>query len=257
MQFTLPRQPFDKLLRDLRLLRRFGRLALDTVLPPRCLACRQTVAETGALCATCWAALSFISAPLCPRCGAPQELAGVAGLPCGCPPRRYARARAAVLYDDASRPLITALKFADRTALADLFGRWLQAAGTDLLADADMLVPVPLHRWRLLWRRYNQSALVAAALSRRCGVPLLPDALLRPRRTRPQPGLTRAARRRNVRGAFAVNERYRLRLAGCRIVLVDDVLTSGATLEECARVLLAAGAAEVRALTVARVADPA
>ncbi|WP_445680661.1 ComF family protein [Radicibacter daui] len=257
MQFTLPRPRFESLRRDLQLLRRFGQLVLDTVLPPRCLACRQTVAEPGALCATCWSGLSFISAPLCPRCGAPQEMAGTGALPCNCARRRYAQARAAVLYDDASRPLVTALKFADRTALADLFGRWLQAAGAEMLADADLLVPVPLHRWRLLWRRYNQSALVATALSRRSGVQLLPDALLRPRRTRPQPGLTRAARRRNVRGAFAINERHRLRLAGCRIVLVDDVLTSGATLEECARVLLAAGAVEVRALTVARVADPA
>lgn len=168
-------------------------------------------------------------------------------------PPPFGRARSVLVYDDGSRPLVLAFKHADRTHAARPFGAWLARAGADILRDADLLAPVPLHRWRLLMRRYNQSALLAQAVGREAGVPVIPDLLLRRRRTRTQGGLDGAGRRRNVAGAFAVRTGARPALAGRRVVLVDDVLTTGATVAECARALLAGGAAGVDVLTIARV----
>lgn len=149
--------------------------------------------------------------------------------------------------------MILRLKYADAAHSAPAFAGWMARAGAEMLMGADLLVPVPLHRWRLLKRRYNQAALLARGIGQISGITMLPDALIRRRATRPQEGLSRAGRRRNVRAAFALRPHYRGRVAGKVVVLVDDVLTTGATLDECARVLLAAGAAEVRVLTLARV----
>jgi ComF family protein len=228
---------------------------LNMLLPPRCLACRCVVAQPDSLCAACWLSMRFIAAPLCERCGLPLELAPPPGSAsfCACPPHRFSQARSVLVYDDACRPMILGLKYTDATHLAPGFAAWMARAGSDILADADLLAPVPLHRWRLLKRRYNQAALLAQGVGRRCGVSVLADLLIRRRPTRPQEGLTRAGRRRNVRGAFVLRPRYMARVAGKRVVLIDDVLTTGATLDECARALLAAGAAEVCVLTLARV----
>jgi ComF family protein len=235
------------------------RAALDLALPPLCAACREPVRGTG-LCPACWSKLSFIGRPYCERLGIPfvyDPGPGILSMEAIADPPAYNRARAAVRFDEVSRALVHALKYGDRLDLAPLMGRWIGLAGRELLADADALVPVPLH-WRRLWaRRFNQSAQLAAAIAAETGVPVAQGALKRVKATAQQVGLSRAARATNVQGAFRVPDAGKARVTGRRLVLVDDVLTSGATLEACARALLRAGAANVDVLVFARVADPA
>lgn len=234
------------------------RKALDAVLPPLCLACGAVVAEPGSLCPQCWAGMGFLAPPLCHACGHPFEFESGAGehalcAPCLTKPPPWGRGRAVLRYDDTSKPLILRFKHADRLEGASAFGRWMARAGAELLAEAEVIVPVPLHRWRLLARRYNQAAVLAQALGRHSGVAVAPDALVRLRRTPAQGHLDREQRRRNVAGAFAVVPSRRRFIHGRRVLLVDDVLTTGATLGECARVLLKAGAVAVDVLTLGRV----
>ena len=241
------------------LLRTVGRSVLNLLFPERCFACGDLIDDAGAICADCWAGLSFLGSPCCACCGHPFEYAVPEGVLCGACIRRrppYESARAAILYDDASRELVLAFKHADRTRFADAFGLWMFRAGAAFLYGADLIVPVPLHRRRLWSRRYNQSLLLARALTRHCGVPTDPDLLRRRRNTPMQGGLSRAARRRNVQAAFAVRPGTSERVRGKTVVLVDDVLTTGATVEACTRVLRAAGASEVHVLTLARVERP-
>ena len=189
-------------------------------------------------------------------CGAPFEYdIGERCPACLASPRAFARARSAVIYDDASRDLILQFKHADRTDLAGLFAGWINRAADDLLAEADTVVPVPLHPSRLLSRRYNQAAEIARPLARRRGIAYLPGALVRRKASESQAGKSASGRRRNVVGAFAVPDRAKVRIEGRRIVLIDDVLTTGATAEACARALLKAGAAAVDLATVARVRE--
>lgn len=247
-----------------------GRGLLDSLLPPRCLSCGEEVDRQGGLCPPCWGRLTFITPPCCQCCGLPfaVDLAPLAlpdpvsspgdetGLLCGgCTAKApaYGRARAALVYDDGSRPLLLAFKHADRDHAASSFGPWMVRAGQTVLEKADLLIPVPLHRWRLFRRRYNQAALLARSVGQLAGIPAVPDLLLRKRATPTQGGLGRDARQRNVRGAFTVRRGGGARLQGRHVVLVDDVQTTGATIEECARVLLQAGAASVDILTLARV----
>lgn len=231
-----------------------ARRIVDSLLPPLCLCCGAMVAEPGSLCPACWSKLAFLAPPLCHACGHPFELDAGDGALCGrcmAEPPPWDRARAVLRYDDASKPLILRFKHADRLEGAPAFGRWLARAGGDLRDGCDMLVPVPLHRWRLLARRYNQSALLALALGREWGVTAQVDGLRRLRRTPPQGHFSREERLRNVRGAFAL--RPGLEVAGRSVLLVDDVLTTGATLGECAKVLKRAGAVRVDVLTLGRV----
>jgi len=228
---------------------------LDAVLPPRCLACGDPVDRQGGVCPACWRGLAFIAPPFCERCGLPFEVDVLAGAECGAclmRPPPFARARAVLVYDDASRHLVAGLKYGDQTYAAGAYGAWLARAGADLLAEATLAVPVPLHRWRLLRRRYNQAALLGEALRRSSGLPYRPDLLIRHRQTTPQVGLSGEARHRNVTGAFRIRNDYRALVDGARIILIDDVMTTGATLTECARVLLRGGAARVDVLTLAR-----
>jgi len=231
---------------------------LDLVLPPRCLGCGTGVEAQGRLCVACWKALAFIGPPQCGRCGYPLPHAGD-GDPVLCPacaiePPPYERARAALRYDDGSRRLILAFKHADRTEMAPAFGQWLARAGAELLGGAALVVPVPLHRWRLLRRGGNQAALLAHALARESGLEVVPDGLLRVRATRSQQQLSGRARQENVTAAaFRVHPRLRDRLSGGRVILVDDVLTTGATVGACVTVLRRAGVAAVDVLTLARV----
>jgi ComF family protein len=234
------------------------RSALDLALPQLCPACRETVEGRG-LCASCWSKLSFITRPYCERLGIPfvyDPGPGILSMEAIADPPSYNRARAAVRFDEISRALVHALKYGDRLDLAPMMGRWVAQAGHELLADADALVPVPLH-WRRQWaRRFNQSAMLAATISDASGVPIAAGALKRVKATVQQVGLSRAERGDNIQGAFRVPETGKAAVAGRRLVLVDDVLTSGATVEGCARALLRAGAANVDVLIFARVAEP-
>lgn len=233
--------------------------ALNMLLPPRCLSCGDTVAQTGALCAACWPDLQYITRPLCEGCGFPFAYDPGPGVLCGAciretPP--FDRARSVLRYDDSSRDLVIAFKHGDRTDAAPAYGRWMARAGAELIDQADLVVPVPLHRSRLLKRRYNQSAMLALAIGRESGAAVVPDLLVRTRKTPSQAGLGSAQRRRNVRGAFVVRGSRRKMLKGRRVLLVDDVYTTGATVFACARVLRRAGAAGVDVLTLARVVRP-
>lgn len=233
-------------------LRRFGRAVVDGVLPPRCLACGATVGEPGALCGRCWSAMTFFAPPWCASCGLPFPYpAGDGALCADCARERasWDRARAVMRYDKHSRPLVLALKY-DRTEVARALGSWMRRAGGEVLDDADLLVPVPLHWTRLLSRRYNQAGLLAHAIHSAGGPPVAPDWLLRRRRTPSQGRLGPLARARNVRGAFALRPGRAVK--GKRVVIIDDVLTTGATVEECARVLRREGAAFIGVLTLAR-----
>ena len=234
-------------------LRRAATAFLDLLLPPRCLACGATVSEAGTLCAPCWRGITFLGAPCCACCGLPFEFELAAATLCGACARAHPpfdHARAAMRYDEASRTLILAFKHGDRLHLAPAFGGWLKRAGAELVAQADIAVPVPLHWTRLFARRYNQAALLAHALHAAGGPPVGADWLVRRRRTPSQGKRNAAARERNVRAAFAVRPGREIR--GKRILLIDDVFTTGATVGECARVLVRAGAAAVDVLTLAR-----
>jgi ComF family protein len=231
--------------------------ALDLALPTLCPACREPVEGRG-LCPACWSKLSFITRPYCERLGIPfvyDPGPGILSMEAIASPPAYNRARAAVRFDEISRRLVHALKYGDRLDLAPMMGRWIGNAGREILAGADALVPVPLH-WRRLWaRRFNQSAMLAAAISGESGVPVAAAALKRVKPTAQQVGLSRTERAANVRGAFRVPEEGKAAVAGRRLVVVDDVLTSGATVDGCARALLRAGAANVDVLIFARVAE--
>jgi ComF family protein len=231
-----------------------GRRILDQLLPPLCLRCDAPVGEPHGLCSACWQQLVFITAPHCPCCGVPYELArdDLVCPTCLQVPPLYKQARAALVYDAASRPLLVMFKHSDRTQLANALARLMLQAGRALLTPEALLVPVPLHRWRLLRRCYNQSALLAQQIGREAGLRVVPDLLCRMRATPPQARLKAAARARNVQAAFRVAPQHAERVRGRTIVLVDDVMTTGATINECTRALLAAHAAEVRVLTCAR-----
>ncbi len=239
-----------------------ARGVVNAVLPPQCLACDVIVATPGSLCSQCWASAKFITAPQCHLCGVPFSFDFGAGALCGACSRerpQFDRARAVLRYDDLGRRLVVAFKHGDRTHGAPTFGRWLARVGSDLIADSDMIAPVPLHRLRLLRRRFNQSAMLAQAVCRSPTGQTLqfaPDLLQRRRHTPSQAGLNAVQRRRNVRNAFAVTRRRVAQLEGRRILLVDDVFTTGATVSECARVLRRAGASAVDVLTLARVDAP-
>ncbi len=234
-----------------------ARLALDIALPTLCVACREPVHGEG-VCAACWAKLSFIAPPFCPKLGIPfvyDPGPGMLSMEAIADPPAYARARAAVRYDDVARTLVHALKYQDRTDLAPAMGRWMARAGRELLEETDVLVPVPLH-WQRAWgRRYNQSGALARVIERQSKVEVSSQALRRVRPTQQQIGLTRSQRASNVQGAFKVMPERQSEIQGRRVVLIDDVLTSGATLDACARALLRAKAASVDALVFARVVD--
>jgi ComF family protein len=231
--------------------------ALDLLFPP------QTIDAgprplAGGFSGAAWSRIRFLDGPVCDGCGAPFEYdLGARCAACTARPRAFDAARAACLYDETSRDPILKLKHADRVDLAPLLARWISRAASGLIEEADAIAPVPLHPLRLLRRRYNQAAEIARPLAELTGTPYLPDALVRKRATPTQGGRSGSGRRRNVAGAFEVPRARRERVAGLRILLVDDVLTTGATAEACARALKAAGAARVDVAVVARVQEAA
>lgn len=239
-------------------LRRTAGAIADLVVPPLCLSCHALLTSHDSLCPSCWGKIDFIRPPLCDRLGLPMPFdtgGDMISAAAAAEPPDYDRARAVARFDGVMRALIHDLKFRDRHDARRLFGRWLVQAGAALLADADIIIPVPLTRGRLLSRRFNQSAILALEVSRLTGVKAELRALLRTRRTQPQVGLTRPQRRQNVAGAFAVAGDLRARIAGAKVVLIDDVVTTGATASACARTLKRAGAARVDVLALALVTD--
>jgi len=238
-----------------RFLRAAMRTAADLVLPPTCLSCRKPVQARG-LCSACWTGMGFITRPYCERLGTPfvsDEGGALLSPAANADPPAYDRARAVARYGDVARELVHVLKYGDRLDLARPLGRWMASAGAELLSDADALVPVPLHWTRLLQRRFNQSALLAQAIRKQARVTVADHILVRSRATRPQYGLARSERARNVQGAFEVEKAARTGVKGQKLVLIDDVLTSGATVDACARALRRAGASRVDVLVLARV----
>lgn len=231
----------------------------DFVLPPLCLACRKPVLSHDGLCGQCWPRVDFIVAPRCDVLGIPlafsagETIVSAAAL---ADPPVYDRARAVACYDGVMRDLVHGLKYRDRHEGVKLLGRWLYRVGKEVLADADIIVPVPLARTRLWSRRFNQAAILARKLSNDSGVPDDPLALERIRHTASQVGLSVDQRKRNVAGAFEVPSARHSAVKGRKVVLVDDVITTGATANACARALKRAGATRVDVLTLARVVDP-
>ncbi len=235
---------------------------LDSVLPPRCPFSGEIVDSQGAVSPQSWATLSFITAPFCDGCGFPFEFA----LPsntgkalcaaCLSHSQPFAKARSALVYNDASRDFILGFKHGDQTQNVVTMVPWLRAAGADLWDDVDCVAPVPLHRWRLLRRRYNQAALMGAAIAKDRQLQFIPDALIRTRATVTQGHLNAGERAKNVHHAFAVSLKNAQKMRDKKILLVDDVYTTGSTVIECAKALKKAGVAEVLVLTLARVVRP-
>lgn len=236
-----------------------GRALLDLALPPTCISCGAILCDEGGLCGTCWGRLTLIAPPVCHRLGTPFTVPPFAGE--GPPvspealadPPAFDRARAAVVFGPVSRDLVHRLKYGDRLDLARPMARLMAQAAPDLIREADVIVPVPLHLFRLWRRRFNQSALLARHIGVEAGRPVHLDALARVRPTSSQVALSRRERQANVSGAFQVPPASAAVIAGRRVLLVDDVLTTGATLDACARVLRRAGASGVDGLTFGRV----
>lgn len=238
-------------------MRRAGRMALNGVMPPLCPVTQEAVSTPAVLGPAAWAAMHFIDEPYCKSCGVPfaaEYGAGVECPSCIADPPDFDGARGAVVYNDASHKLIVGFKHSDHTELTPIFAKWMMRIAAGLATRDSILVPIPLHRRRLAGRRYNQSALLASAMARRCGAFVALGGLARLRATPPQKNLSAEARRRNVAGAFALGRHIgKAAIRGAHIILVDDVLTTGATLSSAARTLKKAGAAKVSALVLARV----
>lgn len=231
----------------------------DLIIPPACLACHEPLGEHNAVCASCWNGINFIRPPLCDRLGLPMPFDSggtIISARAAADPPLYDRARAVAHFSGVMRDMILVFKYADAHNARRLFGRWLTSAGAELIADCDIIAPVPMHPRRLFSRRYNQAAILAREIAKTSGHRYEPILINRIRHTESQAGLTsRDQRRRNLAGAFAASPRQQQRIAGRKILLIDDVITTGTTLNACARVLRRAGAARIDALALAIVTD--
>tara|TARA_Y100000815_G_scaffold139239_1_gene125796 strand:- start:18216 stop:18983 length:768 start_codon:yes stop_codon:yes gene_type:complete len=233
-----------------------SRAVVSILFPDTCLSCRMHVAERGTLCPDCWSQLHFIAEPVCDVTGTPfqhdfgERMISAEAL---ADPPPYRRARAAVLHAGIARQLVQRLKYGDQTELAPWMARWMLRAGSELVGESDIIVPVPLHKRRFLARRYNQSAELSRAIARQTGLNFEPGALQRVKPTRQQVGLTANERRLNVRGAFRVPAEREIAVSGRTVLLIDDVYTTGATIIAATKALKRAGASEVNVLTFSRV----
>jgi len=224
--------------------------------PPVCAGCRRLVSAPGTLCGECWPKLRLLEKPWCEVMGTPfsHDMGeGFLSAEAIANPPPFRRARAAVSYEGVAQKIVLGLKYADRTELAPWMARWMARAGAELIADADLVVPVPLHPRRFLTRRFNQSAELARALGRLSGLPFAPDAVRRVKKTRQQVGLGAREREDNVRGAFRVPSDADIKVRGRQVLVIDDVFTTGATVSAVSRALRRSGAEAVDVLTFARV----
>ena len=230
-------------------------LCLHCIYPPICLNCRQSIREPHALCPNCWSQLSFIEPPFCEILGLPfaYDLGETCSLQALMAPPFFKKARSVVRYSGIARSLVHHLKYGDRLETASLLGRMMWYSGRDLLKKSDLIVPVPLHRWRLWKRRFNQAALLASKISQLSGIPWHGTLCIRRKNTPSQVGLKRAQREKNLRDAFSVPSTYSQRLHGKHVLIIDDVFTTGASVNSLSKTLLDGGAASVNVLTFARV----
>jgi len=238
------------------LLRALSEKMADFIWPVSCPKCAAPTLAKNMLCPACWRDMKYITSPRCTCCGLPFEFDAGENMVCGqCAGRApyFKRARSLLVYDDASRDILLRFKHADQTDLAPVFAKWMMQAGSDLLSECDLLVPVPLHWTRLFYRRYNQSAMLALLISKLSGIAVQPDLLIRQKRTPSQGHFSKRQRQKNVQGAFVVHPRLKKNVSGKKILLIDDVYTTGATVNACARTLRASGAATVDVLTLSRV----
>lgn len=228
---------------------------LDIIYPPRCISCGSGVHENGNICSICWGDINFISDPQCHICGFPFDFqAGEKALCGGCMKDKpyFAKARAVFIYDDASSHMVTSFKYSDRIESRAFYARWMGRVGAQMLQEADYIVPVPLHYRKLLLRKYNQAALLAIELKKSFGTKMLVNGLVRRKYTISQAGFNRRLRFKNISGVFKINPKFIADIKDKNILLVDDVITTGATANECAKILLKAGAARVEVLTLAK-----
>jgi ComF family protein len=233
----------------------FPKRLLDMILPPRCIVTGDLVERMGILAPEAWQKLQFIQPPHCECCGIPFAVEMGDGLLCtDClqNPPAFAKARAALVYDDESKKVILNFKYGDRTDFIPTLTNWLSQAGFEMLARTDFLVPIPLHPWRLWVRRYNQAALLAEGLAKATGLKTYPTLLKRVKKTKQHQGMSKAERYKNIANAFALSKRDEALVKGKTITLIDDVLTTGATVSEATRVLYKAGAQTIYVLTIAR-----
>ncbi len=229
---------------------------LELIVPGTCLTCDNYVARQGGCCAHCWGKLRLVREPICPVMGTPFSVDMGENFLCAeaiADPPPFGRLRCVMLYDDLARRLVSGLKFSDRTDLAPWMANWMRVGGLKLVEDADVVLPVPLHANRLRARRFNQSAELARRVAIDSAKPYLPECLIRNKATKQQVGLTQSARERNVSGAFVVPASRRIHLKGRRVLLIDDVYTTGATAKAATRALKRAGASSVDVLVFAKV----
>jgi len=228
--------------------------AIDIIFPPKCLSCKVYIESDGGLCHKCWEEIDFISSPQCYSCGTPFEIQTSNDNICGkciATPPKYSMARSVLRYNEKSSKLITNFKYYDSTHACHHFARWLSRTGEDMIADTDIITPVPLHKMRLLTRRYNQCALLCNSLSELTGKVTYNNLLIRHKNTKPQAGLEFNKRINNVKSAFKINPDLIEQINNKNILLIDDVMTTGSTIDSCTKTLLKSGARNVYVLTIA------
>lgn len=236
------------------MLKRISDLLSWIIFSPQCLICKCDVFVDNNLCAQCFNKLHFITQPLCNKCGRPIELDIFSHAECYCTSllRYYRNVRSALLFDDYASPLIHRFKYADDIKAAATFTKWMLRGGADLIQQADIIAPIPLHISKLRLRKYNQALLLAQGMAKGANIRLIPDLLKRIVATPSQSGLSKRKRINNVRNAFLVKDKYQSQIKDKKIILVDDVITTGATASECARILKAYGACYVDIITLAQ-----
>lgn len=240
----------------IRKLRDYADFLPELLVPSTCLTCDRFVDKQGGCCPQCWNSLRFITKPLCRVMGSPFSIDmgdGFLSAEAISNPPPFEKLRAVLIYDELARKLVSSIKYSDRTDLLRWVANWMDVSGQELISDADMIMPVPLHASRLRSRRFNQAAELAHRLARLNNKEFMPEILVRKKSTRQQVGLSETERARNVSGAFIVPQEMKINLKGKRVLLIDDVYTTGATAKAATRALKRGGASQINVLVFAKV----